>query len=119
MSSLPLSRVAATLALLMIPVVTVIVVLTATAPGHWPWALGGLVVIALWLGFIVYRHLAGLAALHRRIDDMARDRPTESLPVTSAVTSELAAAVGELNRSWTERSADLQALVAANEAILE
>ena len=119
MTSLPLSRVVATLVLLLIPVAIVIASLTLAAPGDWRWAVVGLIVIGVALGLIVYRHLAGLAALHRRIDDLARDRPAIDLPATSPVTAELAAAVNELNRSWTERSADLQSLFAANEAILE
>lgn len=79
--------------------------------GH---ALAALVAMIAGLALLTHRHLAGLEAVRRRIEALARDAPQ-----APASTFSLAEAVGELDRTWTRDRDALRAASAANEAIFE
>jgi two-component system phosphate regulon sensor histidine kinase PhoR len=70
---------------------------------------------------LVYHHLANLERLRLQVEHLARESSDAQgpLPATPAATAGLAEAVAELDHRWARRGSELQALVAANEGILE
>jgi two-component system phosphate regulon sensor histidine kinase PhoR len=105
-------------ALLAAPMITVLVALVLF--GHLAWIWGGVAafILVAWLAAIVARHLQGLAAVGRQIEDLAEDR-TPAAPPPLGTAAELSSALAALNRKWADRNTDLKAAIAVNEAMVD
>jgi two-component system phosphate regulon sensor histidine kinase PhoR len=114
----PLRRLCGAVALLAAPMVVVLVGLVIF--GHLAWSLGliAAVVLVASLAAIVGRHLQGLAAVGRQIEDLAEDR-TPAAPPPLGTAAELSSALAALNRKWADRNADLKGAIAVNEAMVD
>jgi two-component system phosphate regulon sensor histidine kinase PhoR len=98
----------------------VMVLLGLILLGHlaWFWGLIAALILAAWLAAVVGRHLQGLAAVGRQIEDLAEDR-TPAAPPPLGTAAELSSALAALNRKWADRNADLKAAIATNEAMVD
>jgi two-component system, OmpR family, phosphate regulon sensor histidine kinase PhoR len=114
----PLSRLCGAVALLAAPMVAVLAGLVFLGHLAWIAALAGSIVLIVWLGFVVARHLQGLAAVGRQIEDLAEDRPPAAPPPVGTA-AELSSALAALNRKWADRNDDLKAAIAVNEAMVD
>ncbi|HEV8679567.1 MAG TPA: ATP-binding protein [Stellaceae bacterium] len=81
-------------------------------------AAAAFVALSVLIVFIVQRHLTGLEAVRRTIDNLARDEPASPVDRPEHALG-LAEAVAALDRRWTRHGGALRAASAANEAILE
>jgi two-component system phosphate regulon sensor histidine kinase PhoR len=114
----PLSRLCGAVALLAAPMLAVLAALVFLGHLAWIAALAASVVLIAWLGFAVGRHLQGLAAVGRQIEDLAEDR-TPAAPPPLGTAAELSSALAALNRKWADRNDDLKAAIAVNEAMVD
>lgn len=114
----PLSRLCGAVALLAAPMMAVLVALVFLQHLTWGAALGASAILVVWLGFVVGRHLQGLAAVGRQIEDLAEDR-TPAAPPPLGTAAELSSALVALNRKWADRNDDLKAAIAVNEAMVD
>jgi two-component system phosphate regulon sensor histidine kinase PhoR len=114
----PLSRLCGAVALLATPMVAVLVGLVLLGHLAWIAGLAAALVLVAWLGLVVARHLQGLAAVGRQIEDLAEDR-TPAAPPPLGTAAELSSALAALNRKWADRNDDLRAAIAVNEAMVD
>jgi two-component system, OmpR family, phosphate regulon sensor histidine kinase PhoR len=114
----PIRRLCGAVAVLAAPAAIILIALAAFAGLNLAVAVIAAALIALALAVIVHRHLAGLAAVGRQIEDLAEDRvPAPAPPLGTA--AELSSALAALNRRWAGRNAELETAIAVNEAMVD
>ena len=114
----PLRRLCGAVAVLIAPVAVIMIALVSLADLPPAVAVLATALVALALAAIVHRHLAGLAAVGRQIEDLAEDRvPAPAPPLGTA--AELSRALAALNRRWAARKADLESAIAINAATVD
>ncbi len=111
-------RRAVVLALLLAPVAIVEAILVAFGGLAVSWAIIGFVLLAACLALLVELHFAAIENLTAEIENFPKGGRTAAAPVRSfASTGQLANAVAESRRRWIDHGDEMQALVAANEAL--
>jgi two-component system, OmpR family, phosphate regulon sensor histidine kinase PhoR len=118
-SHVPLRRLCVAAAVLALPAALVLFALVMRGDTPWWQALLGLLFVAVVLAFMVRRHLAGLAAVGRQIEDLAEDRAPTAMAPPLGTAAELSSALAALSRKWAGRNADLRAAIAVNEAMVD
>ena len=114
----------AVLAILTAPAAAVLAAFAAMGWLSWPAAGGAVVLVAVTLGLLIRSHLRRLGQIAHHLQRLAADGDDPGnvpprLPDTALeATRQLSQAVAGSGRAWAKRRRDLEALVAANEAVI-
>ncbi|HEX6091859.1 MAG TPA: PAS domain-containing protein, partial [Dongiaceae bacterium] len=114
----------AVLALLAAPAAAVLAVFAVMGWVSWMAAVGAVAVVAVTLGLLIRSHLRRLGQIALYLQRLAAESDDPGnvpprLPDTALeATRQLSQAVAGSGRAWAKRRRDLEALVAANEAVI-
>jgi two-component system phosphate regulon sensor histidine kinase PhoR len=114
----------AVLAILAAPAALVLAVFAALGWVSWAAAAGAILLVAVTLGLLIRSHLCRLGQIAQYLQRLAAESDDPGnvpprLPDTALeATRQLSQAVAGSGRAWAKRRRDLEALVAANEAVI-
>ena len=114
----------AVLAILAAPAAAVLAVFAVMGWVSWMTAVGAVAVVAVTLGLLIRSHLRRLGQIAQYLQRLAAESDDPGnvpprLPDTALeATLQLSQAVAGSGRAWAKRRRDLEALVAANEAVI-